>query len=190
MSVKKNYTFDELKERFEGAKTVIHEYGSLAEDTVNFKLNPETWSCTEVCQHLIRFNDMYMSEINSAIDNRKTLPVFQNGDSFSPKWSARKLAKYMEPPYRFGIKTLKPMYPSHIELSAADTFMRLIGINETIITLLSKAEKEKWNLHKIKGSHPLLKLYRMSLIDYLVLIDAHQRRHFWQIEQILTRIPE
>lgn len=190
MSVKKEYTFNELKERFEGAKTVVHEYGSLAEDTVNFKLNPETWSCTEVCQHLIRFNEMYMSAVNSAIDKRKTLPVFKNGDSFSPKWSAKKLAEYMEPPYKFGIKTLKPMYPSNVELSAAETFMRLIRINDDIIVLLTKAEEEKWNLNKIKGSHPFLKVYRMSLIDYLVLIDAHQRRHFWQIEQILTRIPE
>lgn len=190
MSIKKNYTIDELKERFEGAKTVVHEYGSLAEDTVNFKLNPETWSCTEVCQHLIRFNDMYVSEMNSAIDKRITLPVFNNGDSFSPKWTARKLAGYLEPPYKFGIKTIKPMYPSSIELPAAETFLRLIKINEGIITLLTKAEKEKWNLNKIKGSHPLLKFYRMSLIDYLVFIDAHQRRHFWQIEQILTRIPE
>lgn len=190
MSIKKKYTFDELKKGFEGAKTVVHEYGNLAKNTVNFKLNPETWSCTEVCQHLIRFNDLYMSEINSAIDKQLTLPVFKNGDSFSPKWTSRKLAEYMEPPYKFGIKTLKPMYPSNIELSAADTFMRLIGINEAFINLLTKAENEKWNLKKIKGRHPLFKIYRMSLIDYLVVIDAHQRRHFWQIEQILTRIPE
>lgn len=190
MSTKKNYTFNELKERFEGAKTVIHEYGNLAEETVSFKLNPETWSCTEVCQHLIRFNEMYISEIDSAVDKRKTLPVSKNGDSFSPKWSARKIAEYLEPPYKFGIKTLKPMYPSNVELSAADTFIRLIEINEVVITMLSKAEGENWNLKRIKGSHPLLKLYRMSLIDFLVLIDAHQRRHFWQIEQILTRIPE
>lgn len=190
MSIKKKYTLDELKEQFEGAKTVVHEYGNLAEDTVNFKLNPETWSCTEVCQHLIRFNEMYMSEINSAIEKQSPLPVFKNSDSFTPKWSAKKLARYMEPPYKFGIKTIKPMYPSNVELSAADTFIRLIEINEAIVTMLRNAEKEKWNLNKIKGKHPLLKVYRMSLIDFLIVIDAHQRRHFWQIEQILTRIPE
>ncbi len=190
MPKKKNYTFDELRDRFEGAKTVVHEYGSLAVDTVNFKLNPDTWSCTEVCQHLIRFNEMYLTEIRSAVEKRKTIPVFKNKISFAPKWTVKKLAQFIEPPYRFGVKTLKPMQPSNIELSAAETFMRLIEINEEIVTLINKAEEEQWNLNKIKGNHPLFKLYRMSLIDYLVFIDAHQRRHFWQIEQILTRIPE
>ncbi|MEX0660814.1 MAG: hypothetical protein WD381_02315 [Balneolaceae bacterium] len=190
MSIKKNYNFDELKEPFEGAKTIINEYGTLTEDTVNFKLNPETWSCTEVCQHLIRFNEMYFSEIDQAIEKQKTIPVSKNGSSFSPKWTVRKLAGYLEPPYKFGIKTLRPMYPANVKLSAENTFIRLIEINEEIITLLNKAEKEQWNLNKIKGKHPLLKIYRMSLMDYLIFIDAHQRRHFWQIEQILARIPE
>jgi len=190
MNTSKSYTFDELIDKFEGAKTVVHEYGSLALDTVNFKLNPETWSCTEVCRHLIRFNEMYLKEIKKAIDKQKTIPVFKVERSFSPKWTIKRLAALIEPPYRFGVKTIKPMKPSNVELPAAETFMRLIEINDEIVALLKNAEEERWNLKKIKGSHPLLKFYKLSFIDYLVFMDAHQRRHFWQIEQILTRIPE
>ena len=189
MSIEKNYTYNTLTDKFDGAKTVINEYGSLPVDTVNFKLNPKTWSCTEVCQHLIRFNKMYIDQINRAVEKRKTLPVHNGEENFTPKWSARKIAGYMEPPYKIGIKTLKPMYPEMVDLSAADTFLQLINIQDDLLELLSKAEEEQWNLQKIKGCHPLVKLYSLSIIDSLIILDAHQRRHFWQIEQIIKRIP-
>lgn len=188
MAIPKNITINELSEKFEGAKTVIHEYGNLDSDTVIFKLNPETWSCVEVCQHLIRFNEMYRQKMDQALKNLSTIPV--NGNSFSPKWASRKIASFLEPPYKFGIKTIKPMIPSTVDLNPADTFHQLINIQDEFVNLLGKAKDERWNLDKIKGNHPLIKLYKMSYTDFLLVIDAHQRRHFWQIEQILKRLPE
>ncbi|MGM0459103.1 MAG: DinB family protein [Bacteroidota bacterium] len=188
MSIPKNLTVQQLKDRFEGAKTVVHEYGGLSTDTVNFKLNPETWSCVEVCQHLIRFNDMYYNQMEKALNELTTVPV--NGSSFSPGFVARKVAEYLEPPYKFGIKTIKPMFPSQVDLNPADTFNQLIQFQDKLIELLSRAEKEKWNLDRIKGNHPLIKFIKISYTDFFLFIDAHQRRHFWQIEQILKRLPE
>ncbi|CAN5377419.1 hypothetical protein BH23BAC3_BH23BAC3_07560 [soil metagenome] len=187
MSIPKIITISDLMDKFEGAKTVIHEYGNLDKETVTFKLNPETWNCVEICQHLIRFNDLYLSEMDLGLEKLKTIPV--NGNSFSPAWTVRKLAGYFEPPYKFGVKTIRPMLPSNTEMETAETFMRLIGYQDEIISRLEKAKVEHWNLDKIKGRHPLLTFIRMSYIDFLILIDAHQRRHFWQFEQILKRMP-
>lgn len=188
MAIPKSISINDLSEKFEGAKTVIHEYGNLDSDTVLFKLNPETWSCVEVCQHLIQFNKMYYHQMDLALEHLTTIPV--NGDSFSPKWSSRKIASFLEPPYKFGIKTIKPMFPAKVDLDPADTFYKLINMQDKFVNLLEKAKKERWNLDKIKGKHPLIKLYKMSYTDFLLVIDAHQRRHFWQIEQILKRLPE
>ena len=183
MPIPKKVTISELKEKFEGAKTVIHEFGSLDSETVIFKLNPETWSCVEICQHLIRFNDMYLQEMDRGLEKLKVIPV--NGNLCSPSWAVRKLAGYMEPPYKLGIKTIKPMSPSNVDLEPAETFMKLIETQDEIIDRLETAEKERWNLDKIKGRHPILKFLKISFTDSLILIDAHQRRHFWQFEQIL-----
>ncbi len=188
MSIPKKVTIGELTEKFEGAKTVIHEFGSLDSETVIFKLNPETWSCVEICQHLICFNDMYLHEMDRGLKELKVIPV--NGNSCSPSWAVRKLAGYMEPPYKFGIKTIKPMFPSNIDLDPAETFMKLIESQDKIIDRLKTADKEHWNLDKIKSRHPILKAVRISFTSSMILIDAHQRRHFWQFEQILKRIPE
>ncbi|WP_340105590.1 hypothetical protein [Rhodohalobacter sp. 8-1] len=188
MSIPKTISIDTLPEKFEGAKTVINEYGSLDTDTVIFKLNPETWSCVEVCQHLIRFNTLYCEQMDKAVDSFSTIPV--NGESFSPKWMSRKIASFLEPPYKFGVKTFKPMFPSTVDLNPAETFHKLIEIQDNIIDFLGNAKSERWNLDKVCASHPMIKIYKMSLTDFLIIIDAHQRRHFWQIEQILKRIPD
>jgi len=191
MSIDKKFTIDQLTEKFEGAKTVIHEYGSLPNEVVNYKLNPSTWSCVEVCKHLIQFNTIYLDEIENALQKPDKIPVIQNEKSvFSPNWIVRKLAGYMEPPYKFGVKTIKPMAPEKIQLDPAETFHRLIESEDEFLTLLEKAENEKWNLDKVKGRHPVFKFLKMSLTDIFILTDAHQRRHFWQVEQILKRIPE
>ncbi|REL24992.1 DinB family protein [Rhodohalobacter sp. SW132] len=190
MSIAKEFTIEQLIEKFEGAKTIIHEYGSLPRETVLYKLNPETWSCVEVCQHLIQFNKLYINQMNSAIEKLNAIPAAQNGHTFSPKWSARKLAGYMEPPYSFGIKTVKPMKPDGSESDPAETIERLIEVQDELIELLKRADSENWDLDKIKGRHPLIKLLRLSLTDFLIIMDAHQRRHIWQIEQILKRIPQ
>lgn len=187
MSIPKTITIDTLSEKFEGAKTIINEYGSLDSDTVIFKLNPETWSCVEVCQHLIRFNTLYREQMDAAVDDLGTIPV--NGNSFSPKWTSRKIASFLEPPYKFGVKTLKPMFPSTVDLNPAETFHQLISMQDDIIKLLDQAKSERWNLDKISAPHPMIKIYTMSLTDFLIIIDAHQRRHFWQIEQIMKRMP-
>jgi len=190
MAISKKITIDEFRDKFDGAKTVIHEYGGLPRETVQFKLNRDTWSCTEVCQHLIQFNRLYIKQMRAATENQSTLPKVEKSTTFNPKWSVRKLAGYMEPPYSIGIKTVKPMKPQSSNLDPAETIEGLIQIQDELIELLNKADRENWNLDKIKGRHPLIKLLRLSLTDFLIIIDAHQRRHFWQIEQVLKRIPE
>lgn len=82
------------------------------------------------------------------------------------------------------------MFPSTVDLNPTDTFHKLIEIQDDITELLEKAKNERWNLDKIFAPHPMIKIFNMSLTDFLIIIDAHQRRHFWQIEQILKRIPK
>ncbi len=188
MSIPKTISIDTLSEKFEGAKTIINEYGSLDTDTVIFKLNPDTWNCVEVCQHLIRFNNLYLGQIDDALDEISSIPV--NGDSYSPGWLSRRFASFLEPPYKFGVKTIKPMFPSMVDLDPAETFHALIAIQDHTTDLLKRAKNEHWDLDMIKAAHPLIKILTLSFTDFLIVMDAHQRRHFWQIEQILKRIPE
>lgn len=187
MPIPKNITYTGLEEKISGALAVITEYRGIPAKTMELKLNPETWSCTEVCQHLVRFNRLYLREMNRAI--KKTEPKPGSDGEFKLGWLTRKLGGIVEPPYKIGIKTITPMKPDNPDLSTADTLDKLEETNREVLHILEQAKEENWNLDKIKGRNPVFKI-KMSLTEFIIYLDAHQRRHFWQIEQILMRLPE
>lgn len=187
MAIQSNYTFDELKANISAAISVIDEYRGLPEEVLNQKLNPETWSCTEVCKHLIQFNRMYLDQIEKVLDKLESKPVGE--EPFSVRWFMRKLGNFIEPPYKFGVKTISPMLPVRVDLSGPETLDELENTNKEILEILKTAREENWDIDKIKERNPVFK-FKMSLNEFIVYLDAHQRRHFWQIEQILKRLPD
>ncbi len=187
MSENHVFTFGDLKSMVVGAVKIIETYKKFPEETMNLKLNPETWSVAEVCRHLIQFNSIYLDLIESSVNNGN--PEKSNNEQFIPGWMARKMIRFMEPPYNIGIKTITPLKPKNNDSSASDTFSRLIDTEERLIEFLDTAETHSIDLDKLKAFHPVFKVFRMSVTEYILLLDAHQRRHFWQIEQILKRHP-
>jgi len=186
MSENHVFTFNDLKSMAGGAITVIEEYKKFPEDSMNLKLNPKTWSAAEVCRHLIQFNCIYLDLIENAIN--KSDPEKTQKRGFKPGWMAGKMISFMEPPYKIGVKTISPLKPQINENTALDTFNELINTEERLIEFLDTAENHSVNLDKLKAFHPVFKVFRMSVTEYILLLDAHQRRHFWQIEQILKRL--
>jgi len=187
MAIQSNYTIDELKANISAAISVIDEYRGLPEEVLNQKLNPETWSCTEVCKHLIQFNRMYLDQIEKVLDKLEIKPVGE--EPFSVRWFMRKMGNFIEPPYKFGVKTISPMLPVRVDLSGPETLDELENTNKEILEILKTAREENWDIDKIKERNPVFK-FKMSLNEFIVYLDAHQRRHFWQIEQILKRLPD
>ena len=187
MAIQSNYTFDELIANISAAISVIDEYRGIPVEVLDQKLNPETWSCTEVCKHLIQFNRLYLTEMENALNKLENKPAGE--EPWSVRWFMRKLGNFIEPPYKFGVKTISPMLPVRVDLSAQETLNELEKTNNELLEILKTARSEKWNIDEIKGRNPVFK-FRMSLTEFIVYIDAHQRRHFWQIEQILKRLPD
>ena len=187
MAIQSSYTIDELKANISAAISVIDEYRGLPEEVLNQKLNPETWSCTEVCKHLIQFNRMYLDQIEKVLDKLESKPVGE--EPFSVRWFMRKMGNFIEPPYKFGVKTISPMLPVRVDLSGPETLDELENTNKEILEILKTAREENWDIDKIKERNPVFK-FKMSLTEFIVYMDAHQRRHFWQIEQILKRLPD
>jgi len=79
------------------------------------------------------------------------------------------------------------MYPSKNDTTPANVVTVLIETELQLLKLLDHAEKGSWDLTKITGKNPLLTFVPMNLIEFLVILLAHQRRHFWQIKQLLDK---
>lgn len=77
------------------------------------------------------------------------------------------------------------MYPAKSGTSEENVIDKLIETNKQVLDLLNIAEDEQWDLNEIKGRNPVIKLTKMTLTEFIVYMEAHQRRHFQQIENIL-----
>lgn len=177
------FTYPGLNRAFEQAIETIEGYREIEPAAFHLKLNEDTWSCMEVCQHLIQFNRMYLRQMEKAILKTEEKPKCNS--TFTLRWIYKKLVSWIEPPVKLKIKTLSPMYPAKSGTSAENVIDKLIETNKQVLDLLRIAEDENWDLNEIKGRNPVIKLAKMTLTEFIVYMEAHQRRHFQQIENVL-----
>lgn len=182
MSKPYNYTISELEQKFKDASEQIKEYHNLSADLMTLKPEPERWNIHEICQHLVTFGKLYLSSMDKAISKANPMP--QRDGPFQPRWRFRKMATLFEPPYKLKMKTLPVLKPAH-DSEIEDTLEELDDIQANVLYILEEAASGNWNLKKIKGKNPVYRFLSMNLIEFLVIMEVHQRRHFWQIEQNL-----
>ncbi len=181
-------SYQDLIETFESAKTRVDSLHEIPGELFSMKPAAGRWSTDEICRHLILFNGLYIGAIEKAAE---TAPVTSGSkESFTAGFFFRKYAGYLEPPYKMKVKTVKPFRPApgQSEPDKPEVIRRLGETQETMLNLLTSFRDNRTDLEKTKGKNPVLKFLPMSLIDFIVLLDAHQRRHFWQIEQTLSQI--
>lgn len=182
------FTYPGLIRAFEQAIETIEGYREIDSAAFHLKLNEKTWSGIEICQHLIQFNRLYLRQMEKAILKTDEKPTYNN--TFTLRWVYKKMVSWIEPPVKLKVKTLAPMYPAKSGTSAENVIDKLIETNKQVLDLLRIAEDEQWDLNKIKGRNPVIKLAKMTLTEFIVYLEAHQRRHFQQIENVLEVISE
>lgn len=184
MSDKK--TYQDLIQIFKSAKKQVQSFHEIPDDHFVMKPAPGRWSVHEICRHLFLFNNLYIEAIIKAAETNPKTTASVNG--FTPGFFYRKYAGYMEPPYKMKVKTIKPFDPGKDSSGKHEVIASLEQTESKITELLTGFKNRNTDLEKTKGSNPVLTFLPMSVIDFLALIDAHQRRHFWQIEQTLKQI--
>ncbi|PTT36536.1 hypothetical protein DBR28_10910 [Chryseobacterium sp. HMWF028] len=170
----------ELKER-----TRLHlEYAQTltlkTEEELNFRASKDSWSTLECLEHLNRYGDFYIPEINRNISSagKSSQSYFKSGIL------GNYFAKSMLPKEKLNkMKTLKTMNPIHSQLNKAvvDTFIKQ---QEKMLELLE--ESQYIDLEKTKTSISISKLIKLKMGDTLRFVVYHNERHIGQIKRILT----
>lgn len=183
----KTYSYTDLISEYNNALQRIDELTQAPEDLFLLKPDSNTWSANEIFRHLRRFNNLYIRSIDLIERERSNKTVTE--PQFKPGLISKVLIRIMEPPYKFKIPTLAPMYPKiSAEIGMQSTTQDLRETNYRVISLLEELESDRADLDKIKGVHPVFNFLPMSLTDLLLVMAAHQRRHFWQAEQTLHHL--
>lgn len=180
------YSYNDLHSALHKAGQRVQSFGDIPDDLFILKPEPSVWSADEVCRHLVRFNNLYLGQIDRAVQQLKKKPV-ANG-VFKPGFVQNLLIKFLEPPYKIKINTLAPMYPVESSKQPQEVRNQLIQTVEGLQKRISEYQAINLDLRKVKGRNPVLKFLPMSVIDFILFLEAHQRRHFWQIEQTLYKL--
>ena len=158
----------------------VQLFKQLPNDVLNRKPDTGGWSVLECVEHLNRYGDFYIPEIEARIEkaNNKSSAVF------NPGVLGNYFAKSMLPKERLNkIKTFKSMDPtgSALDSSVLDKF---IIQQEKLLSLLEAAKQV--DLSKVKTSISISKWVKLRLGDTLRVVVYHNWRHMVQAQKLIA----
>jgi len=184
--MKQTYAYNDLTKLFDQNIDRLKQFRDIPDDLLSLKPDSKSWSAGEIFQHLVKFNTIYLSLIRKAVSQSGTINA--ESDSFEPRFFVSLMIRFLRPPYKIKIGTIAPMYPVDSE---TDNYRRsleeLIDSNDTIINEINTFKSKQLDLNNIKGKNPVFK-FKMTVIEFLLMFEAHQERHFWQTEKTLKTL--
>lgn len=174
---------DELLTMTEEAIDKAKKLKQLSERELNFKESPDRWSILECLEHLNRYGDFYLPEIERSIlqSRSKEIPPFKSG--VIGNWFANlmkaKNGKIVK------MKTPVDKNPTGSRLTSL-TIDRFLKQEEMLRNLLNQARLVDLTNTKVPIS--LTKFIRLRLGDTLRFFIYHIERHIIQAENVKLKI--
>lgn len=175
---------DELTQLTVQAISVAATFKNETPETLNRRLSENSWSILECFEHLNRYGDFYIPELNHRIAKaRYTQPQFHYKHGLLGGYFARMMKA--ENPTK--IKSLKDYNPigSKLDSQVLDTF---ITQQEALLICLDKARHI--DLIKNKTVISLTKFIRLQMGDTFSFLIYHNERHIKQASNVLKQYSE
>ena len=170
----------------------------LSNEELNTRPNTESWTVLECIEHLNRYSEFYLEEIEKRIDEKMDKNkkqgnekagnyTFKSGfvgnysaNSMLPNATGKKAGQINK------MTTFKDKDPIHsgVDRKVLETF---IDDQNEFLRLLEKSKNINLNKTKASLTIPILKF---NLGDTFRFVINHQIRHFLQIERILENTKE
>lgn len=157
----------------------VSAFQQLPIDKLTERRTPESWSVLECIEHLNRYGNFYIPEIN----NRITKSTYKESKTFKSGWLGNYFAKSMLPKENQNkMKTFTSMNPLNCSLDK-NVLTLFLHQQEQILKLLE--ESAKTDLSKVKTSISISKWIKLRLGDTFRIVIYHNVRHILQAENIL-----
>jgi hypothetical protein len=163
-----------------GAKKLV--LGRSASDLTG-RLEPGSWSAAECLDHLAQTTRSFLPAISKAV---ATAPKLTTNRPFRTGTIALLLVRNLEPPYRFRYKVLPELVPQEKNFEAAWSAFEesQSWLSESVLSATGLA------IDKVKVQCPVHARVTYNVYGAFRMLAAHERRHLWQIEQILKGLNE
>ncbi len=175
----------QLASLLEQIQRATHEAKKLALGRTAYdltsRLEPGSWSAAECLDHLARTTHWFLPAISKATS---IAPKLTTNRPLRTGTIARLLIRNLEPPYRLRYKVLPQLVPEEKNLEAAwSTFEESQSrLSESVLSATGLA------VDKVKVQCPVYAHVTYNVYGAFRMLTAHERRHLWQIEQILKAL--
>lgn len=168
----------------EAGEAEYHSYvDGLSSEQLSWSPDEASWSILQCLEHLNKSAQLSMPAIDLAIETARDKglqpqPVYRYGRFES--WFLR----WLEPPVKLRVKAPQKFIPPTTlpEDEVKKEFLRLKGVLRDRI-----ARADDVDLARARFRSPAIPLVRFSLGVAFFLLQAHERRHLWQVRQIAAR---
>lgn len=182
MKFNRQQLLQDLSSKAEAATAVARNFKSLSATQLNFKKSAESWSILECIEHLNRYGDFYLPELEKQLT---AAPVSPDAVEFKSGVLGNYFANSMLPVEGKvkKMKTFKNMNPANsaLEITVIDRFLKQ---QEHLMTLLKMAEKV--NLTTVTTGITLTSLLRFRIGDTFRFFINHIERHIVQAQRVVA----
>lgn len=180
-----DYTYQYFIDAFEAAKTSATDLVSSTEEEILLrKPSEETWSMAEILSHLVEAGNEYLHQIKKGVD-KPDGKLARGKEPFTPNIAFRWFIKKVSPENTNKYPTVPSFKPAQGNDMQPNRILNdFIQLQNEYLHILKKAKLEGLNLDGIKTQNPIVKIVPMSLTACFGVTEAHQRRHFGQMEAL------
>ena len=156
--------------------------GALADAQFNWQPRPGAWSVAQCIEHLNVTARLYLPSLDEGIADAIRRGLYGEGP-FRYNWIGRKFVQSQQLPVRRKFKAAKvftppPSRPRHEAMAAFRAYQ------VQFIDRLRQANG--LDLARARVRSPAVSWLRMPLGSGFALMVAHERRHLWQAQQVLS----
>ncbi len=170
----------DIESRIEGMISQAEEFNKMPIELLSQKPENGGWSSIECIEHLNRYSDFYIPELNRAINSSR----FASQETYMPTWLGNKSAEDMLPMKGEVKKPMKTFKSKNPEGEQFDKVVIRKFINQQLefLQIIRKADKVSLDRTKTKTTLPLIKF---KLGDTLRFVIFHEVRHIIQARKAL-----
>jgi len=180
------YTNEYYRTQFiSNMETLSRQLNGVDRITVNTIPAPKKWCIGEIVDHLLLAGRRYVEVLEAKLSNQPESQQKGSGPYTHPLL-IRYFIKIVSPELKRNVPTIKPFEPHHdMNFDPETLIQEFEALNTRFLSLVDIADKHHLDLGAIKVGNPIIPFWKMSISGCLAINEAHQRRHFGQIERIL-----
>ena len=180
------YTNDFYKQQF---SSNIDALNNLLQNVDQKLLNtipaPKKWCIGEIIDHLLITGGRYLEELEPKLKSNPDA-LKKGSGPYNHPFTIRFLIKMVSPESQRNVPTAPAFEPQEeLNYDKEKILSRFEAMNNRFLALVDLADEHQLDIGSIKVGNPLIPFWKMSISGCFAINEAHQRRHFTQIERIL-----